>query len=112
MIMAAIANALADDAMQHAFIDGPIEAAIRPLIAREEFTAGPSRGPPPTAVATTASRDRPLDHPMEELRRIYFDHLEIGLQPAHGARADEDLERARLDHELHPVGRRTRGRPA
>ena len=40
MIMAAIANALADDAMQHAFADGPIEAAIRPLIAREEFTAG------------------------------------------------------------------------
>jgi hypothetical protein len=43
MIMAAIANALADDAMQHAFSDGPIEAAIRPLIAPEEFTAGPPR---------------------------------------------------------------------
>ena len=43
MIMAAIANALADNAMQHAFADGPIEAAIRPLIAREEFTAGTSR---------------------------------------------------------------------
>ncbi len=43
MIMAAIANALADDAMQHAFADGPIEAAIRPLIAREEFTAGTSQ---------------------------------------------------------------------
>jgi hypothetical protein len=43
MIMAAIANALADDAMHHAFADGPIEAAIRPLIAPEEFTAGPPR---------------------------------------------------------------------
>ena len=43
MIMAAIANALADDAMQHAFADGPIEAVIRPLIAPEEFTAGTSR---------------------------------------------------------------------
>jgi hypothetical protein len=41
MIMAAIANALADDVMQHAFSDGPIEQAIRPLIAPEEFTAGP-----------------------------------------------------------------------
>ena len=42
MILAAIANVLADDAMQHAFADGPIEAAIRPLIAPEEFTAGTS----------------------------------------------------------------------
>ena len=41
MILAAIANALADGAMQHAFCDGPVEAAIRPLIAPEEFTAGP-----------------------------------------------------------------------
>ena len=40
MIMAAIANALADDAMQHAFSDGPIEQAIRPLVAREEFFDG------------------------------------------------------------------------
>ena len=43
MILAAIANALCDNAMQHAFSDGPIEAAIRPLIAPEEFTAGPSQ---------------------------------------------------------------------
>ena len=43
MIMAAIANALADDAMRHAFSDGPIEAVLRPLIAPEEFTAG--KGP-------------------------------------------------------------------
>ncbi|MBX6311555.1 MAG: DUF3131 domain-containing protein [Isosphaeraceae bacterium] len=41
MIMAAIANALADNVMQHAFSDGLIEEAIRPLIAPEEFTAGP-----------------------------------------------------------------------
>ena len=43
MIMAAIANALAENAMQHAFADGPIEAVIRPLIVGEEFTAGISR---------------------------------------------------------------------
>ena len=42
MILVAIANALADDAMRKAFCDGPIEAAIRPLIAPEEFTAGPA----------------------------------------------------------------------
>ena len=41
MIMAAIANALADGAMRRAFAEGEIEAAIRPLIAPEEFTAGP-----------------------------------------------------------------------
>jgi hypothetical protein len=41
MILAAIANALADHAMQHAFSDGPVEGTIRPLIAPEEFTAGP-----------------------------------------------------------------------
>jgi hypothetical protein len=41
MIMAAIANALADDAIQHTFSDGAIEQTIRPLIAIEEFSAGP-----------------------------------------------------------------------
>ncbi|HKM83931.1 MAG TPA: hypothetical protein VJY15_23615, partial [Candidatus Acidoferrum sp.] len=41
MIMAAIANELADDAMQHAFSDGPVEKVIRPLITMEEFSAGP-----------------------------------------------------------------------
>ena len=40
MIMAAIANELVDDAMQHLFSDGPIEQAIRPLIAVERFSAG------------------------------------------------------------------------
>ncbi len=40
MIMAALGNALADDVLRHALCDGPIEAAIRPLIAPEEFTAG------------------------------------------------------------------------
>ncbi len=43
MIMAAIANALADDAIRRAFTEGPIEATIRPLIAPEEFTAGDHR---------------------------------------------------------------------
>jgi hypothetical protein len=42
MIMAAIANELADDAMQHAFSDGPVEKVIRPLVAMEEFSAGPA----------------------------------------------------------------------
>ena len=41
MIMAAIANELADDAMQHAFSDGAIEGTLRPLLAMEEFSAGP-----------------------------------------------------------------------
>ncbi len=41
MIMAAVANALADDAIRHAFSDGRIEQAVRPLIAAEEFDAGP-----------------------------------------------------------------------
>jgi hypothetical protein len=44
MIMAAIANELADDAMQHAFSDGPVEKIIRPLVTMEEFSAG-SIGP-------------------------------------------------------------------
>ncbi len=51
MILAAIANALADDAIQRAFSDGAIESAIRPLIADESFTAGgpspPGRSPGP-----------------------------------------------------------------
>lgn len=40
MILAAIANELADDAMRRAFTEGPVESTIRPLIAPEEFTAG------------------------------------------------------------------------
>jgi hypothetical protein len=56
MIMAAIANELADDVMQHAFSDGAVEESIRPLIAVEEFSAGKivevARGEP--------DRDRPL----------------------------------------------------
>ena len=43
MILVAIANALADDAMRQAFSEGAIEASIRPLIAPEEFTAGRGR---------------------------------------------------------------------
>ena len=37
MILAALANALADDVLQRAFAAGPVEAAIRPLIAPEAF---------------------------------------------------------------------------
>jgi hypothetical protein len=40
MILAAIANELEDDVMQHAFSDGLVEKAVRPLIADEEFFAG------------------------------------------------------------------------
>ncbi|MGC8643774.1 MAG: glucoamylase family protein, partial [Isosphaeraceae bacterium] len=45
MIMAAIANELADNAMQHAFSDGLVERSIRPLIAMEEFSAGRTEPP-------------------------------------------------------------------
>ncbi len=41
MILAAIANALADDAMRRAFVDETTERILRPLLAPEEFTAGP-----------------------------------------------------------------------
>jgi hypothetical protein len=40
MIMAALANALADDAMQRGFVQGGFEKIIRPLLAEEEFSAG------------------------------------------------------------------------
>ena len=40
MIMAAIANELVNDTMQHAFSDGQVERIVRPLIAVEEFSAG------------------------------------------------------------------------
>lgn len=39
MIMAAIANSLADNAMQHAFSDGEVERTIRPLLAMEDFSS-------------------------------------------------------------------------
>ena len=53
--MAAIANELADDAMQHAFSDGPVEQTIRPLIAAEEFSAGQ---PAQTATVLPAMGER------------------------------------------------------
>ena len=53
MIMAAIANALANDAMRRAFIDQQSEAILRPLIEPEEFTAGPPRPMPPARPAAT-----------------------------------------------------------
>jgi hypothetical protein len=42
MIMAAIANELGDDCVQHSFSDGLVEQRIRPLLAMEEFNAGPA----------------------------------------------------------------------
>jgi CubicO group peptidase (beta-lactamase class C family) len=56
MIMVALANVLAGDAMQHAFADGAIEAAIRPLLAQEEFTAGPADAPGPVSDAEVESK--------------------------------------------------------
>ena len=60
MIMAAIANELAEDAMRHAFSDGRIEQHIRPVISIEEFAAGA----PAQSIAA-----RPTDHnlPAREL---------------------------------------------
>ena len=61
MIMAAIANELAEDAMRHAFSDGRIEQAIRPLIAMEEFSVGlPVQliGAKPTVVGSQAGGKR------------------------------------------------------
>ena len=46
MIMAALGNALRNDRLQHYFVHGEVEQAIRPLIAMEEFTAGVSGSPP------------------------------------------------------------------
>jgi hypothetical protein len=40
MILAAIANALQDDALQRGFSEGPVENAVRPVIAAEQFDAG------------------------------------------------------------------------
>jgi hypothetical protein len=41
MVMASIANALRNDRLQHYFTQGAIEAAVRPVMSLEEFTAGP-----------------------------------------------------------------------
>jgi hypothetical protein len=58
MIMAAIANALADDAMQHAFSDGLIEQAIRPLVVQEEFFDGTAGRPLAVRATRNESPDR------------------------------------------------------
>ena len=47
MILAAIANALADDAMRAAFVAGEVQRVIPPLIAPESFTAGVDLPTPP-----------------------------------------------------------------
>ena len=53
MIMAAIANALANDAMRRAFIDQQSEAILRPLIAPE----GVYRGPGTSSASRSARGD-------------------------------------------------------
>jgi hypothetical protein len=40
MVMAALGNELAGDRLQRYFSRGAVERAVRPLLAREEFTAG------------------------------------------------------------------------
>jgi hypothetical protein len=40
MIMAALGNELAGDRLQRYFGQGAVERAVRPLLAREELTAG------------------------------------------------------------------------
>jgi hypothetical protein len=61
MIMAAIANALTDNAMQRAFSDGLVERAIRPLLAVEEFGNAPTtRAPVPLP---WGGSDQPLRDP-------------------------------------------------
>jgi hypothetical protein len=68
MILAAIANALANDAMRTAFIDQQSERVLRPLIAPEEFTAGPAPPTRPTRPAATGARP-PRDNPPENVVR-------------------------------------------
>jgi hypothetical protein len=41
MVMAALGNALRNDQLQHYFTRGMIQDAIRPILAMEDFTAGP-----------------------------------------------------------------------
>ncbi len=68
MIMAAIANALADDAMRTAFVDRHFEQVLRPLMAMEEFTAGgllsmhPIRPAPRRVTAETIAMSRSFAH--------------------------------------------------
>lgn len=61
MIMAAIANALADDAIRDAFVDEQTERTLRPLIEPEEFTAGtdPPINPGPHRDDARLPRTRP-----------------------------------------------------
>jgi hypothetical protein len=56
MILAAIANALADDGMRHAFVGDGMARTLAPLMAIEEFTAGPDK-PAPTPSAEHRSAD-------------------------------------------------------
>jgi len=50
MIMMALGNALCHNRPQRYFADGIVEAAIRPLLAPEEFTAGSTTGMMPDAL--------------------------------------------------------------
>lgn len=69
MILAAIANALADDALVRGFCAGAVETVIRPLIAVEEFDASVdtvarervslAEAPEPAGVTTSMRKDDP-----------------------------------------------------
>jgi len=42
MVMAALGNALGDDVVRRAFATTEVEAALRPLLAAEEFDISPA----------------------------------------------------------------------
>lgn len=69
MVMAALANALNGDRLAHAFSDGLVEQAIRPLIAAERFDSG--RGPIATELAVDLTRSLPdKPEPVDDPTRI------------------------------------------
>ena len=74
MILAAIANALGQDALQLAFSDGAFETEIRPLIQAEQFEIAPSsilsRRPAMLARSSTVASPPAPPEPVSGARRI------------------------------------------
>jgi len=83
MIMAAVANALGDNSLRKAFCHGDVDRVIHPLIAPEQFSAGPeTTATTPAAAAAPAWREpRPDASPRSAIRAFGGAAL-LALQPA------------------------------
>jgi hypothetical protein len=88
MILGALASAIGNDVLRRGFSTGPVEAAIRPLIALERFD---SRIDPTALALTDSGRPAPAPAPVAPVAGISAPGIEAALLPERPRRMREHL---------------------